>query len=515
MRWNLLKTYDKIYTLDLHGNSKKKEVAPDGSADVNVFDIMQGVAITFFVKTGEKKPKELGKIFHSDRYGKRDFKYNFLTNHSLKEIQFEQLSPQKPFMFFVPRNETGKEEYEKGFKIDELFSQNVTGIVTARDAVVIDMDENNLLNRINKFTDTQYSDEEIRQWLFPNKKPGKYLAGDSRGWKLTEARNKIKDNDHKTIIRDIDYRPFDTRKIYYSSDMVDWGRQKYMKHFLNGDNLGLVLCKQFKTGDQYVHAFISNKIIESSYVSNRTSEITSCFPLCIYPENNDQLTTEETAERTPNLNQEIVYEIAKKLGLTFTEEKNSPTAVLDSVTVPAVPATPPFGGEEFAPVDIFDYIYAVLHSPAYREKYKEFLKIDFPKIPYPKDQNTFWALIKLGGELRKIHLLESPAVEDYIITYPHKGDNSVTRKIAKKDWELFDEEKGLGRIWINDQQCFENIPLVAWEFYIGGYQPAQKWLKDRQGRTLNHDDIRHYQKIIVALNKTDRIMGEIDNIDYE
>ncbi len=171
--------------------------------------------------------------------------------------------------------------------------------------------------------------------------------------------------------------------------------------------------------------------------------------------------------------------------------------------------------KSFSPIDILDYIYAVLHSPTYREKYKEFLKIDFPRVPYPKDKNKFWQLVKLGGEIRQIHLLESPKVEDYITTYPKGGDNTVTTKIGKKDWELFDEENNLGRIWINDKQYFDNVPLTAWEFYIGGYQPAQKWLKDRKERTLEFDDILHYQKIIVALSETDRLMKEIDKVKIE
>ncbi len=495
MRWNLLKTYDKIYTIDLHGNNKKKEICPDGSIDQNVFDIMQGVAITIFIKTGAKKKNELGKVFHYDLYGKRDFKYNFLSNHSLNDIQFEQLSPQKPFMFFVPKDNTGREDYNKGFRVDELFAVNVTGVLTARDAVVIDMDKNSLLSRIKKFADIQYSDEEIRRWLFPNKKDGKYLAGDSRGWKLIEARKKIVENNHTTIIRDIDYRPFDTRKIYYSTDMVDWGRQKYMHHFIAGKNVGLMICRQTAI-DSWEHIGITKTIADDSRVSNRSKERGYILPLYLYPENNGQQTIGKTTDRKPNLKQEIVNEIAKKLGLTYTSEKET----IENT---------------FAPIDILDYVYAVLHSPNYREKYKEFLKIDFPRVPYPKDKNTFWELVKLGGEIRLIHLLESPKVEDYITTYPKDGDNTITTKVGKKDWELFDEEKQLGRIWINEEQYFDNIPLTAWEFYIGGYQPAQKWLKDRKERTLEFDDILHYQKIIVALSETDRLMKEIDKITID
>ena len=227
---------------------------------------------------------------------------------------------------------------------------------------------------------------------------------------------------------------------------------------------------------------------------------------------NGQQSIEKTTVSKPNLNPEIVTEIAKKLDLSFTNEKedtNSNVCFANNEEVRNEYKN------TFAPIDILDYIYAILHSPTYREKYKEFLKIDFPRVPYPKDKNTFWQLVKLGGEIRQIHLLESPKVEDYITTYPKDGDNKITTKIGKKDWELFNEEKQLGRKWINEEQYFDNIPLTAWEFYIGGYQPAQKWLKDRKERTLEFDDIFHYQKIIVALSETDRIMKEIDKIEIE
>jgi len=499
MRWNLLKTYDKIYTIDLHGNAKKKEVCPDGSPDQNVFDIMQGVAITIFVKTGKKKSNVLGEVFHYDLYGKRNLKYDFLWKNDLDSVNFEKLKPQKPFLFFVPKNNEGKESYDAGFGIDELFPANVTGIVTARDSVVIDMNENELLNRINKFTDTQHTDDEIRNWLFPNKKEGKYLIGDSRGWKLAEARNKILDNDHKTIIKDIDYRPFDTRKIYYSADMVDWGREKYMQHIVDNKNYAFVTARQ-STTESWSLAQISKNMIDNRYHFSYKG-IPTEFPLYLYPENDGQQTIEKELKRKPNLNQEIVNEIATKLDSTFTNEKEQTKGT-------------------FAPIDILDYIYAVLHSPTYREKYKEFLKIDFPRVPYPKDVKTFWDLVKLGKEVREIHLLESSKVEDYITSYEMAEDaendhNIITTKIGKKDWEIIDTEKQLGRIWINESKYFDNVPIIAWEFYIGGYQPAQKWLKDRKERELKFEDILHYQKIIVALTETDRIMKEIDKIEIE
>ena len=476
MRWNLLKTYDKIYTIDLHGNSKKKETAPDGSADVNVFDIMQGVSINLFVKTGKKKPSELGKVFHSDLFGKREFKYNLLTENSINSIKYKELPNVAPNYFFVNKDFEVQAIYDNGFRLSELFTLNNVGIVTARDEFTIHKSKLELQNTIEEFLSL---DDEVARIKFN-------LGKDVRDWQVNFAKKDLENNyPSKGLFTKFSYRLFDDRWTYYtgkSKGFHCYPRTEVMKHFANGKNVGLALCKQFKTGDNYFHIFITNKIIESSYVSNRTSEITSIFPLYKYPDVKEQITIDQSSERTPNLNADIVKEISGKIGLTFTNEKE--------VTK-----------DTFAPIDILDYIYAVLHSPSYRKKYKEFLKIDFPRVPYPKDKDTFWKLVKLGGEIRQIHLLESAVVEKPISKYPHNGTNVV----GKPKYEN-------GNVYINETQCFEDVPEVAWNFYIGGYQPAQKWLKDRKDRELQIDDIRHYMKIIVALTETDRLMKEIDKI---
>ena len=446
MRWHLLKTYDKIYTIDLHGNAKKKETAPDGSADVNVFDIEQGVSINVFVKTGNKKSNELAKVFHFDLFGKRESKYDFLSENSLNQINFKELPNIAPNYFFVSKDFSSQKDYDNGLKLTDLFPLNNVGIVTAKDNVLIKDTKKELKSSVETFYQIEVE---------PN------------------------------LIRPISYRPFDEKFVYYDIKLIERAREKLMQHFINGKNLGIALCKQFKTGDTYQHVSISNKIIESCFVSNRTSEITSIFPLYLYPETNVQQTIGQSTERQPNLNTEIVKQLADKLGLTFTNDKETTK-------------------DTFAPVDILDYIYAVLHSPTYREKYKEFLKIDFPRVPYPKDKKTFWQLVNLGSQIRQIHLLESPTVEKYITQYPIDGDNIVTKPKYQD-----------GKVYINDTQYFNNVPQTAWEFYIGGYQPAQKWLKDRKNRKLEFDDILHYQKIIVALTETDRLMKELNKIDIE
>ncbi len=477
MRWHLLKTYDKIYTIDLHGNSKKKETAPDGSADVNVFDIMQGVAITVFIKTGKKKTNDLGKVFHFDLYGKREMKYDFLSENSLQNIDFLELKPEKPFLFFVPKSSIGSANYDKGFKVDEIFSNNNVGFVTAIDGFNISMSINESKSKINDILNL-----EENAWRLKYNRPK-----DAQSWQYKWAKTdaeKHKDFDFQVV----NYRPFDNRWTLYtgnSGGLYARPSLQIMKQFLKGNNIGLALCKQFKTGDNYYHAFVSNRIFESSYVSNRTSEITSTFPLYLYPATTGQQIIDQATERTPNLNTEIIKQIADKLGLTFTNEKETTQ-------------------NTFAPIDILDYIYAVLHSPTYREKYKEFLKIDFPRVPYPKDKETFWQLVNLGSQIRQIHLLEGPTVDKYITQYPIDGDNVVTKPKYQD-----------GKVYINDTQYFDNVPQTAWEFYIGGYQPAQKWLKDRKDRKLEFDDILHYQKIIVALTETDRLMKEINKIDIE
>jgi predicted helicase len=258
-------------------------------------------------------------------------------------------------------------------------------------------------------------------------------------------------------------------------------------------------CKQ-QSSSYFHHIFITDKISERCAVSLQIRETTYHFPLYTYLENNEQQSINNLRERRPNLNPIIIKQIASNLDLTFTLEKEPESEVCFANSAELRPEY----RQSFAPIDLLDYIYAVLHSPTYREKYKEFLKIDFPRVPYPKDAIIFWQLVKLGGELRQIHLLESPVVENFITQYPIDGSNVVAKVRYVGN-----------RVYINENQYFDNVNERAWNFYIGGYQPAQKWLKDRKDRKLEFEDILHYQKVIVALTETDRLMGEIDKIEIE
>lgn len=298
----------------------------------------------------------------------------------------------------------------------------------------------------------------------------------------------------------VNFRPFDLKYMYQFDKNEHWinsPRYDIMKHFLSGKNIGIVVSRQ--CAEDWKHILCTN-VASDFNLTGTAGRYGSgyIFPLYLYQETTTQTSLLDEVVRTPNLNMEIVNEIAKKLGIPFVAEK------------PEIRNSQP--ETVFAPIDILDYIYAVLHSPSYREKYKEFLKIDFPRIPYPETLPKFQTLAKLGSRLRQIHLLESEVLDKLITQYPNDGDNIVGKTYYEnnKVYINYDKTSPLG---IEGLQFFANVPEIAWNFYIGGYQPAQKWLKDRKDRELSYDDIRHYQKIIVALTETDRLMKEIDKIE--
>lgn len=445
MRKHLLETFDEIYILDLHGNSKKKEKAPDGGKDENVFDIQQGVSINIFVRKNESKT-ELGTVYHSEIFGKREPKFKMLNKSDIEKIKWQKLDYSEPYFFFVPKDFSLDEEYKNGFGLDKLFLNYNSGIQTKNDDATIAFDEQKMQKIVDDFLQDNLS--ELEQ---------KYGVNDKGIWKASQAQADLKIGDYK--LSSILYRPFDTRYTAItprSSGFLARPRMKTSEHLLH-PNLGLLFSRSIPEQRDFSEIFVSNQIIDLHAAAGQTY----CAPLYTYSEG---------GLKTANLEKQIVSTLEKTVGSR-------------------------------TPEDIFDYIYAVLHSPSYREKYKEFLKIDFPRVPYPKDKKQFEGLVALGRELREIHLFESPKVSEFITTYPVSGSDTV-EKISYKN----------GNVCINSEQYFGNVPEVAWNFYIGGYQPAQKWLKDRKGRALTNEDIEHYQKIIVALVETDRIMKEIDGI---
>ncbi|OQY27926.1 MAG: DNA methyltransferase [Candidatus Cloacimonetes bacterium 4572_55] len=452
MRKSIYKCFDKIYIIDLHGSLKRKEIAPDGYPDENVFDIQPGVCILIFIK--KKGIKKSINIY--DLLGKRKNKYAFCNKETLSSINWKTFIIDRTNHLFKYIDNDIKKLYDKYLPVINLIPFKTSGIKTHGDSFL-----------------TNFSLNELRT-------------------SVTDHFNKLDYNpEHEELYC---YRPLNIKWLYNDSELIGRSRKKTIYH-LKYDNVGIILVRQSQViSTEIFSAVFITKCLTDTNMFRRGGPLV--FPLYLYPpESNEQQTFDDKKERKPNLDADIVKQIAKSLQLTFTTEKEATK-------------------NTFAPIDILDYIYAVLHSPSYREKYKEFLKIDFPRVPYPKNKTVFWQLVTLGGELRTIHLLENPIVEQYITTYPEDGDNIVTRRIVKKDYEITDTANQTGHVWINAQQYFGDVPQAAWDFYIGGYQPARKWLKDRRGRELAFEDILHYQKIIVALTETDRIMKCIDLIDF-
>ncbi|MBN2866846.1 MAG: DNA methyltransferase, partial [Thiotrichales bacterium] len=445
MRWNLLKTYDEIYTIDLHGNAKKKETCPDGSKDENIFDIEQGVSINILVKNGSKitRPGDLGQVYHFDCYGKRKDKYAFLENTAFKNVPYQAIPNIAPMYFMVPKNFELQSEYDTGFLLSSLFPINGNGMTTAHDSFVIDEDRQNLTNKFEAFKKSNPDAEELHRQFKVKKKNGWDILG---GWQNLQNQNIA------SYIQPVSYRPFDDQFIMYEDKLVWRTVKKVMSHYVKGQNLGLLVTKAFQD-KSFNHAFITAKVSEAIFLSGTTGSNAMNFPLYLYPE--------DGSERTPNLNPEEIQAFEKALNLPFSAEK---TTRPGDFSVTFEPQT------EFCPIDILDYIYAVLHSPSYRATYKEFLKTDFPRVPYPTPE-TFWPLVSLGGQIRQLHLMESPALDQAITPYPVAGSNVVSRKISKTSpgYEAIDDTHG--KVWINDNQYFDQVPLTAWEFYIGGYQP--------------------------------------------
>lgn len=469
MRQSLMNTFNEIYIFDLHGNSLKKEQAPDGGKDENVFDIQQGVSIALFVK---KKKENHSKIFYSEVWGLREQKYDYLLTHTFQSTVWQELKLTSPYYFFVPRKEEGKEIYEKGMKVNEIFEISSVGIITARDEFVIDDDKNVLLNKIRMFRGSKYSDEELHEFFKINKK---------KGWSIRKAWNSLqmlKDNELEDYIKTILYRPFDKQHIFFHGKFVERSRKEVMSHMLAGENLGLITVRQVAEGI-FNHAFVSNTIVESR-ITLSNKGIGYLFPLYLYsskskPSKNEMFSTGETSKisRIPNIKKEIFEMLTNYYGQTPTPE------------------------------EIFYYIYAVLYSNIYRTKYAEFLKIDFPRIPFTKDYETFSKLSILGEELVNLHLLKSQKLSTPIAKYSGTGEDTVEKV------KYIESEH---RVYINLNKYFENIAPEVFAYQIGGYQVLNKWLKDRTGRILTLFEIEQYCKIVTALFETIELQKQIDEV---
>lgn len=471
MRQSLMGTFPLLHLLDLHGNALKRECAPDGSEDKNVFEIRQGVAICLGVRSDHDRA-----VFRVDLWGLTETKYVWLATNSVRTIQWSSLAPSSPFYFFSSFDASAG-SYAEWPMLSELMPTYTSGVITARDDLVLDFAPEPILQRIELLRSTRATDDEIRQQLFTGKSSPKYPAGDSRGWKLPEARVKLRDDSHwRERVSECLYRPFDRRSVYMTEWMVDWSRPELRRHLTIGDNPLLVFARNTGAGRPWDHIFVSDVPILGRFFPDSAC-ITYMAPLLVHQDG--------------QLAGGVAANIQGKFELTAED------ADIDTRRVA---------------LGRLGYIYAVLHSRAYREKYAAQLRVDFPRVPdVSHDSVLFGDLVRLGKDLVALHLMRSPRVHDFITTYTGPANPEVGR-VAWLDETVWvdapttkkgqpDEPGSVG---------FHGIPEGVWNFDIGSYRVCEKWLKDRKGRILSNEDIAHYQKIVVALSETIRLMEEID-----
>jgi predicted helicase len=469
MRWSLLQSFSKLLVLDLHGNSNKKETAPDGSKDENVFDISQGVAVSLLVRlTTPCVPRSLNL---SDLWGSRSDaisgKYRWLTGHSSTDTPWEEAAPTKPLLLFKKSGGDVQHEYEDYPSLADVMPLYSMGIKSSRDDLVLDFEAKPILERIERFRSARVSDESICEELgVPLKK----------GWNIAKARKDLRALKHLPAqIQSFLYRPLDWRLLFYHRAAVFSVAYPVMQHLLSGRNLAFVATRQTK--DQWdvqcSRALVGHKSL-GAYDAN------SVFPLFLAK---DPTQSQRTLTNEPRIN--VAAPFLKRLsGVLRIPQKG----------VDGLPAG-------LTPEDIFHYAYAVFHSPGYRSRYAEFLKVDFPRLPLTGNLECFRMLAQLGGELTALHLLESPTL-DQPTSELIGGPNPEVEKVS---WSK-------KTVWLNKAQTagFKGVREDVWNFHIGGYKVCEKWLKDRKGRRLSKDDTAHYQKIVVALAETIRLMKEID-----
>ncbi len=492
MRQSLTETYNKIYLLDLHGSAKKKEKHPDGSKDENVFDIEQGVGIGTFVSSPNK---ETAQISHAHLFGVREVsnesngkigKYQWLLKNEIEIAEWTEIESQNPFYLFIPQDATLFSEFQNGWKITRMMPTNVLGFQTHRDHFAIDFDKKNLRKRIQDLYEVELSNNEIRKL---------YGLTDSSSWTVSKARKELRENkDWQKDLIQCSYRPFDNRFGYYSTVAMDRPRGELIDHVVGKDNLCLLSSRQQATLG-YQHSWVAKKPANDCVVSTTSREANQVFPLYLYPTEKEKALG--ATGRVPNFSKEFIGEFSNQLGLEFKYEVGT---LNDEVKTNS--------SLHFSPEDVFAYAYAVFHSPTYRSRYAEFLKIDFPRLPLTSDTELFRKLCTLGAELVALHLLES--VDALPAFHPSATADGTDKTVAAG----FPKYEG-GKVLINKTTWFDGVPAEVWNFHIGGYQVCHKWLKDRKGRTLSAEDIAHYGKITVALEATIRLMAEIDEVIEE
>ncbi|HEY1348260.1 MAG TPA: type ISP restriction/modification enzyme [Ktedonobacteraceae bacterium] len=480
MRKSLMETFTDIYILDLHGNSKKKEKSPDGTRDENVFDIQEGVAIGIFVK--RQGQRGLAKVHHAEFWGTRENKYARLLEEDVDRTGWKSLdniehkSCLGTFYFFTPKAFDNIDEYCSGWNIKDIFPVQQNGIKTDRDKLFLDFDRDVLENRIKTF----YSEAAL---VSPFKE--EYQIENSSGYDLLSRRQKTH-FDAKNI-RPFLYRPFDQRMLYYAPGLTSRPAWAVMSHMISGKNIGLIATRQ--TRDRW--GVLATRGI-CGHKSLAAYDINSLFPLYLYPENKEKGLFENDAlsldVRYPNLSPAFVAAVSNKLKMPFVKADSGDLQYT------------------FGPEDVFYYMYAIFHSSTYQQRYAEFLSIDFPRLPLTSNTDLFRTLRNLGNRLSTFHLMEKTINAG--LQFPISGTNMI----EKIEYTCNANKPNQGRIWINKEQYFEGMLPEVWEFYVGGYQVCQRWLKDREGRLFTHKDFQDYQRIVSALTETIDLAKQINEV---
>jgi hypothetical protein len=457
MRWRLRKDFDELYIVDLHGSSIRRDRAKDGSKDENVFPITQGVSIIFAIKLGTAQKNVLAEVYLASLLGTRKQKFEILESDSVEWTKLDLGSAGAAFRLSEPGDTSS--DYESFLPIDDFFLIGSSGIQTSRDQFVVDTDSGTLAAKLSVFFDRDVADDSVRQDLL-RQGSKKYPRGDTRGWKVDKVRESMFGTDPAVIIQPYSYRPLDNRYLAYDERLIDWPRTDVMQN-LTKDNLSMTVGRQGQAvgNEPWNLVFVQDKISDLNLFYRGGGVV---YPLFIY----------HAAEgKVSNMQTSTIQKFATNLS------------------------------ETPQPSQVFDYIYAVLHSPSYRLKYRAYLMDEFPRIPLPASDDEFALLCDIGAELRRAHLFQSPDSEDLITKFPVAGSNVVENVKYAGD-----------HVWLNREQYVAGVPEDAWQLYIGGYQPAQKWLKDRRGRQLTYDEITTYQRIVKALARTVALMTELDNL---
>lgn len=470
MRYELLRKFDEIYIINLHGSTKRNE-STEERKDECVFNIMVGVSINIFIKYREGNSNELAKVYYQDVYGSQKDKLLYLAQHRLCDIGFQEISPSAPLFTFRIRDLQLREKYDTGFNIRELMKENVQGFTTDKDYVAIQYEKEVVENiAIAMLSDKE--DSELRN---------NYGFRDNRDWSLSSARNLLKTvKDWEQYVSEVCYRPFDWRWTLFHKALVTYPRPLLQNSVHNKKNIVLCLGKEGSTiGDnEWSLAYISILPTDKNVIPRGGIYL---FPLFVYD----------------------------KLGMAFTNFSETIINKIEEITKlhlqPAEDKERKGGG--FLALDLLDYIYAILHSKRYRKTYHECLQDDFPTIPYPSTADYFFQMAEYGKNIRLLHLLIGISEKDFVTSYPVwlPKDNNLCEK------RVFEETgDGVGKVWINEKQYFDQVPRDAWNLIVSGYQPLDRWLKDRKGKKLTNDEIDHYQKMIVALQKQIKVMEDID-----